>query len=78
MTPRCSKRTVAITSITTRNNLPPLKNQADNARALEKYDPALIGYRWDDDNPRMQLEPRGERGYIELRAVRPLDKKNEK
>ena len=46
--------------------------------AMEKYDPALIGYRWDDDNPRMQLEPRGERGYIELRAVRPLDKKNEK
>ncbi len=77
MTPRCSKRTVAITSITTRNNLP-LKNRADNARAMEKYDPALIGYRWDDDNPRMQLEPRGERGYIELRAVRPLDKKNEK
>ena len=77
MTPRCSKRTVAITSITTRNN-PPLKNRADNARAMEKYDPALIGYRWDDDNPRMQLEPRGERGYIELRAVRPLDKKNEK
>ena len=78
MTPRCSKRTVAITSITTRNNLPPLKNRADNARAMEKYDPALIGYRWDDENPRMQLEPRGERGYIELRAVRPLDKKNEK
>lgn len=77
MTLRCSKRTVAITSITTRNNLP-LKNRADNARAMEKYDPALIGYRWDDDNPRMQLEPRGERGYIELRAVRPLDKKNEK
>lgn len=46
--------------------------------AMEKYDPALIGYRWDDDNPRMQLEPRGERGYIELRAVRPLEKKNEK
>ncbi len=77
MTLRCSKRTVAITSITTRNNLP-LKNRADNACAMEKYDPALIGYRWDDDNPRMQLEPRGERGYIELRAVRPLDKKNEK
>ncbi|MGN0559555.1 MAG: AraC family transcriptional regulator, partial [Candidatus Fimenecus sp.] len=46
--------------------------------AMAKYDPALIGYRWDDDNPRMQLEPRGERGYIELRAVRPLEKKNEK
>ena len=38
--------------------------------AMDKYDPSLIGYRWDDENPRIQLEPRGERGYIELRAVR--------
>ena len=41
-------------------------------RAADRYDPALIGYQWDDTNPRIQLEPRGERGYIELRAVRPL------
>lgn len=41
-------------------------------QSMEKYDPALIGYQWDDTNPRIQLEPRGERGYIELRAVRPL------
>ena len=34
------------------------------------YDPAYLGYRWDDENPRIQLEPRGARGYIELRAVR--------
>lgn len=40
--------------------------------AVEKYDPSLIQYQWDDQNPRIQLEPRGERGYIELRAVRPL------
>ena len=40
--------------------------------AADKYDPALIGYRWDDGQPRIQLEPRGERGYIELRPVRPL------
>ena len=40
--------------------------------AADKYDPALIGYRWDDSQPRIQLEPRGERGYIELRPVRPL------
>ncbi|MDO4572746.1 MAG: AraC family transcriptional regulator [Clostridia bacterium] len=40
-------------------------------RAMERYDPALIGYEWDDGQPRIQLEPRGERGYIELRAVRP-------
>ena len=39
---------------------------------MDSYDPAVIGYRWDDENPRIQLEPRGERGYIELRPVRPL------
>ena len=38
--------------------------------AMDKYDPAVIGYAWDDSRPRIQLEPRGERGYIELRAVR--------
>ena len=40
--------------------------------SIERYNPALIGYRWDDSNPRIQLEPRGERGYIELRAVQPI------
>ncbi len=39
-------------------------------RSMEKYDPSVIGYAWDDENPRIQLEPRGERGYIELRAVK--------
>lgn len=39
-------------------------------RAMERYDPSLVGYAWDDTNPRIQLEPRGERGYVELRAVR--------
>lgn len=43
----------------------------------DKYDPSVIGYRWDDENPRIQLEPRGERGYIELRAVRPIEKETE-
>ena len=38
--------------------------------AMNRYDPSVIGYCWDDLNPRIQLEPRGERGYIELRAVR--------
>ena len=38
--------------------------------AMDRYDPAVIGYCWDDANPRIQLEPRGERGYIEMRAVR--------
>lgn len=41
-------------------------------QAIEKYDPALIGRRWDSANPRIQLEPRGERGYIEMLSVLPL------
>lgn len=43
--------------------------------AMDRYDPAVIGYKWDDDNPRIQLEPRGKRGYIELRAVKRLEVK---
>ncbi|MGN1234617.1 MAG: helix-turn-helix domain-containing protein [Christensenellaceae bacterium] len=39
-------------------------------QAMDRYDPSIIGYEWDDEYPRIQLEPRGERGYIELRAVR--------
>lgn len=42
--------------------------------AISRYDPSLIGYAWDDANPRIQLEPRGERGYIELRAVKKLNR----
>lgn len=38
-------------------------------QAMASYDPAVIGRAWDDAQPRIQLEPRGERGYIELRAV---------
>lgn len=38
--------------------------------AIKKYDPAVIGYKWDNTNPRIQLEPIGIRGYIELCAVR--------
>ena len=38
--------------------------------SLKHYDPAIIGYEWDDLQPRIQLEPRGERGYIELRAIK--------
>lgn len=43
-------------------------------RAAEKYDPSLLGLSWDPENPRIQLEPIGTRGYIELYPVRPLDK----
>ena len=43
-----------------------VQNAADN------YNPSAIGYEWNDAEPRIQLEPRGERGYIEMRAVRKL------
>lgn len=39
-------------------------------QSMKKYDPSVIGYLWYDENPRIQLEPRGERGYIELKAVK--------
>lgn len=38
-------------------------------QAMDGYDPTVIGYVWGDSNPRIQLEPRGNRGYIELRSV---------
>lgn len=38
-------------------------------KAARGYDPSVIGYERDDKNPRIQLEPRGERGYIELYPV---------
>ena len=37
--------------------------------AIKKYDPTVIGYTWDKENPRIQLEPVGTRGYIELVAI---------
>ena len=37
--------------------------------AIKKYNPETVGYCWDDSNPRIQLEPIGTRGYIEMRAV---------
>lgn len=40
--------------------------------SLKHYDPTIIGYAWDDSNPRIQLEPRGERGYIEMRAIKKI------
>ena len=40
--------------------------------AEKKYNPEFIGFKWDDTNPRIQLEPRGERGYIELVPVKKL------
>lgn len=40
--------------------------------AEKKYDPSFVGYAWDNTNPRIQLEPVGERGYIELLPVREI------
>lgn len=38
--------------------------------SIEKYDPSMIGYEWDTNNPRIQLEPIGSRGYIELIPIK--------
>jgi len=43
-------------------------------QAIAKYNPEVIGYVWDSDNPKIQLEPIGERGYIELWPVKKLRK----
>ena len=40
--------------------------------AIKKYDPRSIGYEWDNSNPRIQLEPIGTRGYIELLPVKSI------
>lgn len=44
----------------------------DVQRSAQKYDPSLLGLAWDSKNPRIQLEPIGMRGYIELYPVRPV------
>jgi AraC-like DNA-binding protein len=38
--------------------------------AIDKFNPTSLGFTWDEENPRIQLEPVGERGYIELKAVK--------
>lgn len=40
--------------------------------AIKKYNPQIIGYQWDTSNPRIQLEPIGTRGYIELHPVKDI------
>lgn len=37
---------------------------------MAHFDPTGLGYAWDEESPRIQLEPRCERGYVELKAVR--------
>lgn len=41
--------------------------------AMDRYDPSVIGFVRDTENPRIQLEPRGTRGYIELFAIKEKD-----
>lgn len=41
-------------------------------KAIEKYNPKTYGYEWDNSQPRFQLEPRGERGYIEAIPVKVI------
>lgn len=38
--------------------------------AIRRYNLSVTGYAWDDENPRIQLEPIGSRGYIEMLAVK--------
>ena len=40
--------------------------------AIKKYNPETVGYCWDTSNPRIQLEPIGARGYIELHPVKSI------
>ena len=40
--------------------------------AIKKYHPETVGYCWDSSNPRIQLEPIGARGYIELHPIKSL------
>ena len=42
----------------------------DLQEAISKYNPNVIGYEWDNENPKIQLEPIGERGYIELHPIK--------
>lgn len=40
---------------------------------MKTYDPVFYGFKWaDEDGPRFQLVPLGERGYIEARPVRRI------
>lgn len=41
-------------------------------RAMDRYDPSVIGCTWDERNPRIQLEPVGTRGYMELKAIKRM------
>lgn len=40
--------------------------------AIKKYNPSVQGFGWDEENPRIQLEPIGLRGYIELHPIKTI------
>lgn len=40
--------------------------------AIKRFDPTTRGYVWDKENPRIQLEPIGSRGYREMLAVKKM------
>jgi len=42
-------------------------------KAIDEFNPTLYGWQWaDEDAPRFQLAPIGERGYIEARPVKEI------
>lgn len=43
--------------------------------AMEKYNPSVLGLERDAENPRIQLQPIGERGYIEMFGVKRVKDK---
>lgn len=45
----------------------------DVRAAIKEYDPKTKGYLWDESNPKIQLEPIGSRGYIELLPIKKID-----
>ena len=45
---------------------------AQVCNAIKKYNPNINGFDWDNDNPRIQLEPIGTRGYIELHPIKNI------
>ncbi len=45
----------------------------DMWQLMKEYNPEIYGFKWaDEDGPRIQLVPLGERGYIEARPVRAV------
>lgn len=41
-------------------------------QAIKKFNPITYGYEYDETQPNFQLEPRGDRGYIEARPIKSI------